>query len=182
MLLIFKECAGCSRFHVTSNGETTAFQPCTDGEILICFSPHQRLITSMLSDMKFIRENVVLRRERPKRVYVEFGGGLKVGIECIRCSGGFHCLADMNGLFRSYSEKGELQLWENLSTVAKINALSGSSCHCVEPGLFGFYFATLCEKDRPLVVQCIKKVLKGFIFILCFLNLRVSHLWLRFHI
>ncbi|KAL3619372.1 hypothetical protein CASFOL_036942 [Castilleja foliolosa] len=121
--------------------------------------PAQRLLISMLSDTKLVWRMVELSRERLSRMYVEFVNGLKrLGIECVNSCAGFYCWADMSRLMRSYSEKGELELWDKLLTVAKINALPGSSCHCVEPGWFGLCFTAVREKDIPLVIQRIHKV------------------------
>lgn len=121
--------------------------------------PTQYLLISMLSETEFIQQTTNLSKERLERMYVEFVNGLKqLGINCKENYGGFYCWADMSSLILSYSEKGEIELWDELSRIGRISALPGFSCRCVEPGWFGLCFTSLSEKGIPLVMKRIRDV------------------------
>lgn len=121
--------------------------------------PTQRLLVSMLTDANFTREYIELNRQRLWKAYSLFVDGLKqLGIKCADSEGGFYCWADMSRLLRSYNERGELELWDDLLNVAKINVTPGISCHCIEYGWFRCCFATLAEADIPIVINRVRRV------------------------
>nr|AJT35550.1 1-aminocyclopropane-1-carboxylic acid synthase [Hevea brasiliensis] len=122
-------------------------------------APSQRLLASMLSDASFIEEYIETNKKRIGNIYGLFVEGFRrLGIRCMESSAGLYCWADMGKLIPSYSEKGELDLWDKLLNIAKINVTPGSAFHCIEPGWFRCCFTTLTEDDIPVVIERIRKV------------------------
>lgn len=125
-------------------------------------APTQRLVASMLSDKRFIQEYLETNRYRIQQVHDKFVDCLsKLGIKCAKSSAGMFCWADMSGLIRPYSEKGELELWEKFMSVSKINITPGSACHCIEPGWFRICFTSISFEDIPLVIERIRRVVES---------------------
>ncbi|KAD1131211.1 hypothetical protein E3N88_43248 [Mikania micrantha] len=129
--------------------------------IFSSFSPNPTVSNFYAFRYNIYQEYTERNRERLRAMHDLFVEGLKeLGIRCTKSSGGLYCWCDMSGLIRPYNEKGELDLWEKLLNVAKINITPGSSCHCIEPGWFRCCFTTLVENDIPVVIERIRSVVE----------------------
>ncbi|KAK8944448.1 putative aminotransferase ACS12 [Platanthera zijinensis] len=120
----------------------------------------QRVLVTMLSDKRFISEFLHLSRARLINMHRLFARGFKgLNIDCVNGDGGFRCWVDLSKFLRSYSEKGELEMWEKLLDSAKVNTTPGSSCRCIEPGWFRLCFAALSENDIDVVMGRIRRAI-----------------------
>ncbi|KAL9261729.1 1-aminocyclopropane-1-carboxylate synthase 6-like protein [Drosera capensis] len=124
--------------------------------------PTQHLLVPMLSDEQFILVYMDTNKKRLRQMHDSVVSGLKkIGIDCAKSEGGFYCWVDMSRFIRPCDEKGELELWDKLLTVAKVNLTPGSACHCAEPGWFRCCFTTLAEEDISFVIKRIQKVVQS---------------------
>ncbi|XP_047307387.1 probable aminotransferase ACS10 isoform X2 [Impatiens glandulifera] len=126
-------------------------------------APIQLFLISILSDKEFVKTFIETNRNRVGKMHLMLIEGLeKLGIECRKSiNGGLYCWVNMSGFIRSYSEKGEMDLWEKLLNVGKMNVTPGMACHCIEHGWFGFCFANLTEHDVSIVMNRIRKVVQS---------------------
>ncbi|XP_074564740.1 1-aminocyclopropane-1-carboxylate synthase 6-like isoform X2 [Curcuma longa] len=123
-------------------------------------APIQHLLISMLTDVKFIADYLKMNRERLRIMYALLVSSLmELGVQCVKSTGGFYCWMDMSKFMKSYSEKGEFELWKVMLDSAKIHITSGTTCHCIEPGWFRLCFTTLTRNDVPLLMERLKGVI-----------------------
>ncbi|KAL8114502.1 hypothetical protein AgCh_021382 [Apium graveolens] len=121
--------------------------------------PAHQLLVSFLSNRRYTRLFLDKNDDRLEIMHSKCMAGLEqLGIEFVKTSKGFYCWADMRKFMSSNDEKGELELWEKLLNVSKINVTPGSSRHCIEPGWFRFCFTTLKLEEIPIVMERIQRV------------------------
>ncbi|KAI4338824.1 hypothetical protein MLD38_023837 [Melastoma candidum] len=124
--------------------------------------PVQRVLTSLLSDIHSIDKLIEVGRERLRKKFAGFYEGLnRLGMKCMKSSGGSYCWVDMSGLIKPYSEKGELELRDKLLHIANIIVNPGSSCHCIEPGWFRLCPTSLEDDDIPKVMDRFQEVIEA---------------------
>ncbi|XP_043722538.1 1-aminocyclopropane-1-carboxylate synthase 7-like [Telopea speciosissima] len=117
-------------------------------------SQTQNLLASMLSDTKFTENYIKTNRERLRKRYELIIEGLrKAGIECLKGNGGLFCWMNLSPFLEKPTTKGELDMWNSIVQVAKLNISPGSSCHCSEPGWFRVCFANMSEQTLEIAMK-----------------------------
>lgn len=121
-------------------------------------SQTQHLLINMLSDAQFIQQYLSENQRRLRKTSLVLTEGLKeAGIKYVKSNAGLYCWVEMGSLMPSYSEKGELNLWDKLLNEAKINVTPGSACYCIEPGWFRICFSTLSCQDMTVALRRIQE-------------------------
>jgi aminotransferase len=124
-------------------------------------SQTQHLLIAMLSDTQFIQQYMTENQRRLGKMSHVLTEGLKeAGIKYVKSNAGLYCWVEMGNLMPSYSEKGEINLWDKLLNETKINVTPGSACHCIEPGWFRICFGSLSCQDMTVALQRIREFTK----------------------
>ncbi|KAL3734978.1 hypothetical protein ACJRO7_024181 [Eucalyptus globulus] len=117
-------------------------------------SQTQHLLSSMLSDEKFVQKYLSENRTRIKTRKQMLVSGLKdLGIECLNSNAGLFCWVNMRKFLKSNTFEAEMELWRRLIYEVGWNVSPGSSFHCVEPGWFRMCFANMDERTLAVAMR-----------------------------
>ncbi|KAI3424592.1 Aminotran_1_2 domain-containing protein [Psidium guajava] len=121
-------------------------------------SQTQHLLSSMLSDEKFVGRYISENRARIMNRKQMLVSGLKdLGISCLNSNAGLFCWVDMKKLLKSNTFKAEMELWRRLIYEVGWNVSPGSSFHCVEPGWFRVCFANMDERTMTVALRRLRR-------------------------
>ncbi|KAF8024679.1 hypothetical protein BT93_F1760 [Corymbia citriodora subsp. variegata] len=117
-------------------------------------SQTQHLLSSMLSDEKFVQKYIRENKTRIKNRKQMLILGLKdLGIECLNSNAGLFCWVNMRRFLKSNTFEAEMELWRRLIYEVGWNVSPGSSFHCVEPGWFRICFANMDERTMAVAMR-----------------------------
>ncbi|XP_030443433.1 1-aminocyclopropane-1-carboxylate synthase 3-like [Syzygium oleosum] len=120
-------------------------------------SQTQHLLSSMLSNEKFVREYLSENRTRIKNRQQTLVSGLKdLGIKCLNSNAGLFCWVDMKKFLKLNTFEAEMELWRRLIYEVGCNVSPGSSFHCVEPGWFRICFANMDERTMAVAMRRVR--------------------------
>ncbi|KAL8093696.1 hypothetical protein AgCh_035541 [Apium graveolens] len=118
----------------------------------------QKLISSMLSDERFVENYILESRKRlAARHTVLTSGLMQVRIGNFQSNAGLFCWMDLRRLLKEPTFEAEMELWRLIINEAKLNISPGSSFHCSEPGWFRVCYANMDEDTMGIAVRRIKK-------------------------
>ncbi|XP_030528449.2 1-aminocyclopropane-1-carboxylate synthase 3-like [Rhodamnia argentea] len=126
-------------------------------------SQTQHLLSSMLSDEKFVRKYISENRTRIKnRKQMLFSGLQDLGIKCLNSNAGLFCWVDMKKFLKSNTFNAEMELWRRLIYEVGWNVSPGSSFHCIEPGWFRVCFANMDERTMTVALRRVRAFVDRF--------------------
>ncbi|XP_071710765.1 1-aminocyclopropane-1-carboxylate synthase 9-like [Rutidosis leptorrhynchoides] len=120
-------------------------------------SQTQHLVSNIIGDKKFMKYYMKENIKRLKKRHEMLVSKLKrIGIKCLKSNAGLFCWVDMRHLLSSKTFEAEIELWNKILFVTKLNISPGSSCHCNEPGWFRICFANVSEDMLNVSMQRLK--------------------------
>ncbi|KAK3425645.1 hypothetical protein EUGRSUZ_F02211 [Eucalyptus grandis] len=139
---------------IYSNNEAVVSAATKMSSFGLVSSQTQHLLSSMLSDEKFVQKYLSENRTRIKTRKQMLVSGLKdLGIECLNSNAGLFCWVNMRKFLKSNTFEAEMELWRRLIYEVGWNVSPGSSFHCVEPGWFRMCFANMDERTLAVAMR-----------------------------